>query len=382
MKDNILYLEGTVLAFLTKHEFILYNLLERKGSLFSIENERTYEIFEALTNIDNGYSIYINPDDLKYSDLAAIIKFLKENYWGDYITIKTNTKPITFFPVTNLEKAKFYVINTLNTITIAVNSIKSSCNFEIQNQIPIEYESVDNKAIDIMALTSFLSRLKQNIKINIIGGNILSHERISELFSYIKNFDNYTIYTDAQYYSNKLPEDNLSIIFRYPYTDIIPIYKERKNQKGISFIFLVLNEFELTYAIDLEETIKDIRCYIWPFYNGMNINFFRDYVYIDKTSILKEEFTKQQYFSNRNINSHFYGKLFISPDGHIQTNYNLSSIGDLDTSLDVLLSNANHEDQAWNLIRQKEPCLNCVFKWICPPISNYEICMKKYDMCN
>jgi len=93
--------------------------------------------------------------------------------------------------------------------------------------------------------------------------------------------------------------------------------------------------------------------------------------------------TKRELFAKKELNTNFFGKLTIFPDGNIYSNPNERPLGTIKDSLYEMLYKELTEGYAWMLTRdQKEPCTKCRFKFLCPPISNYEFAIGKFNLCH
>ena len=79
-----------------------------------------------------------------------------------------------------------------------------------------------------------------------------------------------------------------------------------------------------------------------------------------------------------------FGALTFLPNGNCYTNINSKPIGNIyKKSIYKLIHYCLiQRDKDWLLTRNKvEPCKNCLFNALCPPISNYERVIKQYNLC-
>lgn len=81
------------------------------------------------------------------------------------------------------------------------------------------------------------------------------------------------------------------------------------------------------------------------------------------------------------LNTNYFGRLTILPDGSIYSNLNTFSLGSLEDSLYEIIFKELNEGKSWQNGRHKEPCTECRFRWLCPPISNYEFVVGQYNLC-
>jgi pseudo-rSAM protein len=84
----------------------------------------------------------------------------------------------------------------------------------------------------------------------------------------------------------------------------------------------------------------------------------------------------------RLLNSNFFGNLTVLPDGDILSNINAPVLGNIATTplLKLIAAELEH-NHAWRKTRNEHPCNNCLFQYLCPPVSNYETVFKKMNLC-
>lgn len=81
-------------------------------------------------------------------------------------------------------------------------------------------------------------------------------------------------------------------------------------------------------------------------------------------------------FGNRELNFSLFGNLVIHPDGTVRLNENTEVIGTIEDDWTDMLNKALNKPNPWLLTRNKiEPCSNCIFRDLCPPIRNLELYM-------
>ena len=122
---------------------------------------------------------------------------------------------------------------------------------------------------------------------------------------------------------------------------------------------------------------------IIPLYNGNNLSFFKKFIFIHIDDLKLKKIIKNQYFANQTFNINNYGKITILSNGDFYANLNQPKLGNInkDSLYDVLCLEI-YNGKSWNFIRNVTPCKECVFQYICPPISNYELVIGKYDLCH
>lgn len=100
-------------------------------------------------------------------------------------------------------------------------------------------------------------------------------------------------------------------------------------------------------------------------------------------SIFKGTHDFRSIFCNQKINSNFYGNLIIFPDASVKSSLNSEVIGNVKTdALSKIIDQEIRQGKVWRLTRIKQvPCTDCLFQDLCPPISDLEMCLDRYDLC-
>jgi pseudo-rSAM protein len=173
-----------------------------------------------------------------------------------------------------------------------------------------------------------------------------------------------------------LPEDNLSAI-----EDIkrsLPSFFDK-----VAWSYVITSEHDIE---SYEERIKDMESTmenLLPVYNGLNKHFFEDFIFINECDILSSGLSKREIFAHQAINTFFFGKLIIDCDGKVYSNLNSPSIGDINTPLSTLLNKEiSNSSSVWRMIRGRKPCANCIYQYLCPSPSNYELVMDRLNLCS
>ena len=92
--------------------------------------------------------------------------------------------------------------------------------------------------------------------------------------------------------------------------------------------------------------------------------------------------TKREVYSNQKINNIDFGRITILPNGAIYANVNHPPIGDLRDKIHDVLYNELKFGRSWLQIRDMEPCCHCVYQFLCPPPSNYELVIGRPNLCH
>jgi pseudo-rSAM protein len=83
------------------------------------------------------------------------------------------------------------------------------------------------------------------------------------------------------------------------------------------------------------------------------------------------------------MNIYDFGKINIMPNGDAHANLNHPVLGNIYTdSIYEIVQKEIDEGKSWFNIRNQAPCTDCVYQWLCPPPSNYEIAIGRPNLCH
>ncbi|NIR10843.1 MAG: hypothetical protein GTN82_35945, partial [Candidatus Aminicenantes bacterium] len=151
---------------------------------------------------------------------------------------------------------------------------------------------------------------------------------------------------------------------------------------NIMFIIQSETDFEKAQALISKFQIEQPS--FIPLYNGNNLCLFEDNIYIDKNDLEANKILLKDIYARGAINPMNFGRLFIFPDSRVYSNVNASCLGILGkhTIYEIIFREMNN-GKSWRRIRKHVmPCKKCVFERLCPPISNYNYAIKKYNLCH
>jgi pseudo-rSAM protein len=137
----------------------------------------------------------------------------------------------------------------------------------------------------------------------------------------------------------------------------------------------LLDTFDTDYFLD-----KNIR-YI-PLYDNENLSFFESNIFIDKDELAQIKLSKDEVFMRQSLNIGDFGKLTIMPDGMVYANVYYSPLGSINHSPYSIVYKEFTEGQSWFRFRDQEPCSDCMYQWLCPSPSNYEMVMGRPNLCH
>ena len=120
-----------------------------------------------------------------------------------------------------------------------------------------------------------------------------------------------------------------------------------------------------------------------PVYTGANLRFFEENVFLSREDILATSMSIKDFFINQALNFYNFGKINIMPNGDTYANVDHSVLGNIYThSIYEIICKEIEEGTSWFHIRNQAPCNNCVYQWLCPPPSKYEIFIARSNLCH
>lgn len=411
------YIEPFVHISLKSNNVLLYNTLNNE-ILEYFDNIEVSKIIKQLLIKRNLRIIKITETELNNKKIFDFISITREYFMGDLLkTSWSKKKPIQFTPLVKVNNNRAYfknqieesnyssngIANYLNEISIYVNNEPSNESL-VLGSVYKQFLSVysdGNKycELNLSDFEKLLDEAKESglRRINILGGNIFNYSNINNL---IKLLNEIPVVIRYFFYYSDLKEGNIQVLKRLNTENSSIILLSDFNINTLKFkntlnLLLIQNlNFKINFiisnqreSVDIGRIIKqyNINNYtIIPYYNGRNVNYFKESVIITKKDILASKPKERDIFIKMHLNPLNFGKLTIFSDGSIYSNVNEKKLGLLskDSLFDVL-NNEMLNGKSWFKLRSKvEPCKNCVYEYICPPISNYETVIGINNLCN
>jgi len=380
------------------------------GSRLVYNNPVIAELFQQ--NI-KGLHIYpILPHENNNHIFNELIKQIEDNNMG--FTVTSSTVPIQFYPSLKIQNdyrknielfsKNDNSLSYLHTISIYLNKggvIHNSklpnnaykqllCNIEQGTYMEMNFGRLKEMLYNILSL-SFLDRL------DFLGGDLFAYSELNNIIVFLKELkSNTNLFFYLDYQSALMNIDKIQEILTIPNAKIVFCISKNSFSYVINDIIkkIPVDKIEIHCLVKTKNDIEFFEnCFsqdnvsnsLFPFFNGKNARFFENNVFIRENDFDEMMLTLNQVLKNTVLNSSFYGKIIVLPNGDIFTNMNTKKIGNLfDTSLVSLLKKEMIETTSnWFLVRSKvEPCKDCIYNFLCPPISNYEFVLKCNDLCN
>lgn len=383
---------------------IVYNSKNYKS--FTFFNRKTLKnICKTLVNPDNLYGILLNHEQLNDPEVIRFIENMKEIQAGSFLVKKSDEpRPVSYPPILKIQediqalrlkhksgKQTNEILRNLTEITIHLNGDSD------YNQLYYrQFTAVSNsgETLSVHEIKQFLDKCCKEyiVTLNLVG-DFSTYPEQESLFEWIKKtkLHRYHLITSLKscLLDSNIPEsfdadldirqtviiENIDLLERTDLSDYL------QHSTSITFCFPVDSEQKYHRVNEIIRD-KEIRQFeIVPVFNGNNLDFFQNYVYTSAEDIKNPGFNRREIFSNQVINNFFFGKLIILPDKKVYANVNAAPIGKMEDSIYRLLFKELDSGTSWRMIRDKKPCTECLYQWLCPSPSNYELLIGKPNLC-
>ena len=401
------YLESYTFLFYSKNQYVIYNTLNSTYIDCSLYGKTINTVLSILHNTNKTYCVGIYEYQLRDSQFTEFIKKIRNTFSGDIIKNIRGIPPFIFKPILrilhhpNNPKTKEYnllgenALFHLHEVTFYLenqgfdlNPMYKDCYKQFLYPTYTEKQKLSHaKYLEIIEQLSIC----QIDKINIIPATIEK----KELFSYLLSLSRqYSIKTQIILPYKKYNKEDLKQLLTNPQFSIMIMVHLPVDYEELNSYINLFNEYNITWSL-IASNKNDVIFlsknnlgkftnvdYI-PWYTGDNMDFFKEYIYNDFKDIIEQKNTKQHIFRKQILNDNLFGKLTIFPTGEVYSNVNFPTIGNIqDQKLsEIVYSEIENYFKPWFFTRDYVSCKNCVNKYLCPSISNYEIVANEYNMC-
>lgn len=390
-EDTFLWLKG--------NKGLVYNAENKNRLLFSL-SDKIREICLQLLNTENLYSVSLTTEEVKDEDINQWIHSLMDMQAG-YLTfnVEFDKRPVSLMPVLKVQDDRKYyegqqmlgfrgkILQNLHELTFYINGNKQG-HFEYFKQtiFPVKSDSV----LERVKIRSFINNSRNFFLSNLnLVGDFFSYYDLEELVNDISELSvQLTIHILINDFLNhvqeikemKWPADTRVNVLVDTVFDISSLKDFPLPFSLTVFIFSEDDFLRYSSLFDTFVLAQDIR--FIPVYNGENISFYESNVFMEKDDMDKVDLSKNEIFIRQAINIGDFGKLTIMPDGKVYANLNMPSLGTIDESPYSIVYKEFNDGLSWFKLRTQTPCNNCVYQWLCPSPSNYEIVIDRPNLCH
>ncbi len=341
------------------------------------------KLFNDLNQLSSLYRVCISPSD--YDQHSAFIDRIVVLGLGSLYD-KEEDAPYSYAPILNLNydfsgldrlhesHEDYYLLRFLHEITFFLSGDRN--NKASFSQVALPLSGTSQRLADNQ-LFAFLDKAHYcNIKkINLMASSPEDLDTV-ELFT-VRATKNNPVHLYLRM-GSILPKRIIDFWRRNPNIKIhlIGFIDEISPEiKNLNHEVLIENEASMN-KLDEHPEINLQR--IIPYYLGDN-DFFRRHIGIEKPDILAVD--KNDIFIRQTLNPHFFGKLFVFPDGTVSDSHFGERLGDINEMIHTLIRREIEKKGMWFLTRDKTSCHSCRFRYLCPSPSTYEVFLDRFDLC-
>ena len=360
---------------------LLYNTLD--SSFILSCDPLIIELVEKIQDVNNCGVVLLEEQQYMQENIFKFIIELRNKYMGDIIDVKiSQKKPIVLYPMLNLQQ-DFRKLKTHEEF------VKNSFFDYLINEIHIELNN-DTSIAYLNQIGKILKGIPPVFNIKIFG---LSFNNICQVHEFVNHKSNIIIVLNCQSVNKEMVQAiscndiSIEIIVTFP-LDITRLDKiwQLYSQNSVvvkNILFQVTNIDEYAQAEELINRFSINKCHIEPVYNENNLSFFEKYVYLTEIDILECTQSMREIFAHKTLNTFDFGKLTIKTNGDVYANVHHPPLGNVTThSIHEMLYKEMSDGESWLRIRDQEPCNNCIYQWLCPSPSNYEIVIGQPNLCH
>lgn len=413
-KNDIFLIESYCFLWHNDEKVLLYNTLSGKSFLYPKINSLFDEFIDKLNNSGHLHTVFLSDDDVNCSAIVQFIQSARENYCGELLPSNGVEMPVVIAPEVNINEdvdrnlddinnSAVFGSTVLKNLTDVFIDLGGPCKFACSGcgclSKQIQWCSCSDSIMPIDLVKTLLSDIRYGNVFDIyFEGNVLEYpffdELIAEIKSYserqISNFNaiiNINHFCDSTYnpkIATLLSSKNIRLLVCIDAEDLtnehLQIMSKYINQ--IDVICKVTNEEQFAKSYDLF-SIAGINAIFLPYFTGDNSSFFETNIYQDENDILEPKLTKKEIFARQRVNSNFFGKIHVRPNGGVLANINGVPLGVYKFGFQEFIYAELKNGTFWRKTRDcVKPCDTCIYRYLCPPISNYEVVLDKFDMCH
>jgi pseudo-rSAM protein len=405
-KNYWLYIAPHTYCNIMNTKALLYNT--QTGGSIETEDENILSLLRVLHEKKNLGTMALRGEALEQEPYNSFVTEFCNKEMGAVIDRgKIPEKPIQLMPVLNLqrdvdrlqnEQGRYSGEDALRYLLELNIYLHADCtqdcpfckDFFRQSLCCRKKHNAQPETLDISTLQSILSQIQYGTvgKINLLGGNIMKYPYYKELPSLFAKFkERVRIWN---HYANFIDCKTIISDFHYDIPVTFPVNENAWNHclallidTQVQYHFYITGEEEYEKAEIMIEKQKLSNYAIHPVYTKANLAFFEESVYTDHEDIFQTKLSFRQIFAHQKLNTHSFGSLTVLSDGEVYANVNSSVLGNVscDTFLDII----NKEmltNSAWRKIRDMAPCSDCLYQFLCPSPSNYELVIGKPNLCH
>jgi len=370
-------IEPYVFVGLTNKRVLLYNTLD--GVIIESDKGEVVELLRETLQVENCGVVLLTNERYKQKNVNGFIRELREKYMGDVIDVALSKgKPVQLLPYFNFpDKHEIYKKHNFSSLKNVLENLS-----EISIHVDV--------TTDTTKLILFLQSIPGSPTFNIIGNirELINYSEILSCFEQCPSPKNIL----CSYKNVIALQPVFGNNFNYRISVDFPMDWQQWNLSRqilvnqtlpVEYVFNVTSDEDCLQVEHLVEQFSIENYRLNPVYTGNNILFFEKNVFLTKEDILSTPMTIKDFFTRQAMNIYDFGKINIMQNGDVYANLDHPVLGNINTdSIYEIVHKEVEEGKSWFRIRNQAPCNDCVYQWLCPPPSNYEIEIGRPNLCH
>lgn len=410
MKKYWLYIDSFVHIELKNNDAILYNSIT--NSFFKPKKSKpVLKIIKKIINEDNLGVISITKEEINNKEVSDFINDIKIHFMGDLIPQEfSDTKPMQMYPIVDINNGvkkdkrldyktigenQMEYLHELN-IYITGNCQLSCKNCQSTHKQFLTCTKNNFEDLTLEKINSIIKHVeKSSCKINLIGGNLYLYKYFKNLVDSLKQYSekinlyhyyrNFTNNKDTSLLQVSKFLKHIIIIDSIDFKTVSILFQRIKEYKiNYEIVFIIESETGLNKAQEFIEKYSITNYSFNPFYNTKNNTFFKEYVYSTEEIIQENAPSLQTIYTNSVLNSNNFGIITIQNNGDAFAGIDGQSLGNINKSTihDIIFKELSKGENWFKLRQDAEPCNECIYTNICPPLGTYEKAINKNNLCH
>lgn len=357
---------------------LLYNTLD--GEYIKVTDEDGLKFLATILDKENCGVTKVTLKEWQCKAVCNLLITARDKFFADlYECSLSEQKPIQFYPILNLQEE----VNRLQNFSFGSVGTKM---FTYLYKIIVDIERLEGEALcslvdevweqvrpsDLKHLCIIISALSQLKTLQIWLKN---HQEAANCMEWVMK---------GEIALKCIHEINEPVTILIDTEDILSDKLPDTENRSVSWIFRVHTEEELDIVSNLIDQHELQNYKIKPVYDNTNLSFFEDQVFLEKEDIFFKPISMQEIMRNQVLNTNYFGKFFITSAGDVYPGSLLEDkIGNLYTEgIRQLIHKEMTEGKSWLCIRNQKPCCDCIYQWLCPSPSDYELAIHRPNLCH
>lgn len=387
-----LILSPDVFLWKSNDQCLIYNSSAKNGFIMQLD-ESLLGLISHLQNPEALYSIILDSYLLASQNVTHFITRVLEEKCGEIVEDDPDIT-LSMMPILKIQDDSSYfkwryeqgvtgdTIDNIHNIVINMGSVFGDDMIAKQTVYPV---NKSDKRLNLKDVAKFVRNVKSSVylyEISIVGDvDILFEDNFIEC---INNIASIRFYINVEFLQENINliellnhYGSLTLLVRATkITDSVIdfLILNRDNIDNVILLFETMNEYEELEQLFLKTPIEYCLEYV-PIFNGTNANFMHEIFDFDIAELLTHGPDKRVVFINQTLNLYDFGKLYILPSGDVFSNMCSESIGSISDLPSALLIQEFLSHKSWLKTRDSGVCGNCIFRYLCPSVSNYELLM-------